>query len=74
MIKLENVDLNKFSYSGFQFESEFLIKYLLKNKMVAEVEVPTIYNKENSSINPIVDTLKFIKLYFNSFLWKKERN
>jgi len=71
LVKLDSVNINDFVYTGFQFESEFVIKYLLNDKIVAEVEIPTIYASEKSSINHIPDTLKFIKLYFNSFLWKK---
>ena len=73
LIRLNSIDIEDYFYSGFQFESEFLIKYLLRNKNVVEVEIPTIYATEKSSINHIPDTLKFIKLYFHSFLWKKER-
>jgi len=74
LIKLDSVNFDDFIYSGFQFESEFIIKYLLWNKRVVEVVIPTIYGSEKSSINHIPDTLKFIKLYLHSFLWKKERN
>jgi len=53
----------KFIENGFQFESEVLIKLVGKqNYTLEQVDIPTIYNKESSSINNISDTLKFIRL------------
>ena len=47
---------------GFQFESEVLIKILSNNGTIDHIEIPTIYTQENSSINNILDTFKFIRL------------
>ena len=66
--KLIDVGSEIFIETGFQFESEILIK-LLKNKCsYHEVDIPTIYGKEKSSINNIIDTLKFIRLILRSII------
>ncbi|MBN2279159.1 MAG: glycosyltransferase family 2 protein [Candidatus Marinimicrobia bacterium] len=73
LMKLLSFDFTNYKYAGFQLESEILIRCLLAEKKVKEVPIPTKYSNEKSSINYIPDTLKFIKLYFHSFFWKKER-
>ena len=55
--------------NGFQYESEVLIKGLLKGSL-SHVEIPTIYSNEKSSINNFVDTIKFIRLIFRNLISK----
>jgi len=67
---LKLFDELKLKENGFQFESEILIKAALLGYSINHCNIPTIYNKTNSSkINPIVDTAKFILLWFRSFFW-----
>ncbi len=58
-----------FRESGFQFESEFLIKAVLAGYRIQHVEIPTIYNAEPSAMNNITDTLKFVSMWFRSYFW-----
>ena len=61
--KLSDVCSETFIENGFQFESEVLIKLLAENKTSLEhLPIPTIYEKENSSMNNFWDTIKFIRL------------
>jgi glycosyltransferase involved in cell wall biosynthesis len=69
LINLLKTSSEKFGENGFQFESEFLIKMLYNGIKYSEIAIPTIYSKSGSYINNIMDTIKFIKLYFRSFLW-----
>ncbi len=69
LIDIDSIETSSFKYQGFQFESEFLIKALDSNMKVEELKINTIYSDEKSSINNIFDTLKFIKLYLDSFFW-----
>ena len=46
--------------NGFQFESEVLIKLLRYNCTHANLEIPTIYSLENSSINNFSDNQNFV--------------
>ena len=62
--KLKDVCSESFHEKGFQFESEVLIKLLRNNCIHANLEIPTIYSRENSSINYFIDTFKFIRLIF----------
>ena len=53
-----------FSENGYQFESEILFKLKNKNHLIEHVGISTIYNSEKSSINNILDTIKFLNLLF----------
>lgn len=69
LIKLSNLIPDIFENDGFQFESEFLIKMLNSDISYCEIPIPTIYNNTGSSINNLLDTLRFIKLFLISYLW-----
>ncbi len=61
--KLSDVCSEKFIENGFQFESEVLIKLLIGNKTsLQHLTIPTIYRKENTSMNNFWDTIRFIRL------------
>ena len=63
--------IENFNYteSGFQFESEILIKAISKKTKVKQVKVSTIYDKNNKSyIKHFSDTIKFIRLIINSIM------
>ena len=55
--------------SGFQYESEFLIKAVLNGYQIKNVIIPTIYNNEKSAMRNVLDTFKFIRMYLKSFFW-----
>jgi len=56
---LKNVKLKT---NNFQTETEILIKAALKKFKISNVDISTVYGDEESHINPIVDTLRFLKL------------
>ena len=59
---LQDVCREIYFEQGFQFETEILIK-LLRNKLkIFHIDISTIYAEECSSMRPIYDTLKFIRL------------
>ena len=58
-----------FTQHGFQFESEFLIKSIMAGYEILHVPIATIYANEKSAMRNIRDTVKFIAMYFRSFLW-----
>lgn len=68
------VDYHNFKYieRGFQFESEVLMKFLRKGLIVKHVKIPTIYDKEDSKINNLIDTIKFIRFVFRFVLCKNK--
>ena len=66
--KLNDMCSEIFIETGFQFESEILIKILRKKCSYHQVDIPTIYGNEKSSINNIIDTLKFIRLILRSII------
>ncbi len=63
---IENFD---YLESGFQFESEILIKAINRESTLEQVKVSTIYDKNNKSyIKHFSDTIKFIQLIINSMM------
>jgi len=66
--KLKDVCSEYFHEKGFQFESEVLIKLLRNNCTHANLEIPTIYSHENSSINNFIDSFKFIRLILRKII------
>ena len=68
---LDAIDNIKFLETGFQFESEALIKGIDSRSKVMQVKVSTIYDKDNKSyIKHFSDTLKFIQLIIRSIFKK----
>jgi len=56
------------STNNFQTESEIIIKATRRGFRITSVPIRTIYNESYSYIKPFLDTLRFIKLAFQS-LW-----
>jgi len=69
LINISDIDIDQFNENGFQFETELLLKIIPAGATLKEIPINTIYNKSNSSINNVKDTLKFIKLFLLSYLW-----
>ncbi|MCK4639979.1 MAG: glycosyltransferase family 2 protein [Candidatus Marinimicrobia bacterium] len=69
LVNISKVPIENLKESGFQFESEFLIKMLSSGLKYCEIPIPTIYDKSASSINNLIDTIKFIRLFLKSYLW-----
>ncbi|MFH1888873.1 MAG: glycosyltransferase family 2 protein [Candidatus Omnitrophota bacterium] len=59
---LENVNLRT---SKYESESEILIKASRLGYKIESVPIKTIYSGEKSQINPLIDTLRFIKFIIN---------
>jgi glycosyltransferase involved in cell wall biosynthesis len=51
--------------AGFQIESELLIEAARAGFTIGSVPIQTIYSDEKSSINPVVDTFRFIGFFIN---------
>lgn len=62
---LQNIRLDT---SRFETESEILIKASHKGYKIESIPIRTIYNKEKSQINPILDTLRFLRFILNILL------
>lgn len=56
---LENIRLTE---NGFQLESEFIIEAVKNKYPLRFINIPTIYNQEESNINHLGDTFRFIRL------------
>ena len=63
-IKIKSLNDIKLKTSGYDLESEILIKMMKQKKKIVPVPIKTIYGNEISTIHPIKDTIKFIKVLF----------
>jgi len=59
----------KLETSGYEMESELLVKASRSGFRITSVPIKTIYGQEVSRINPIVDTCRFFRLLFRSLRW-----
>jgi glycosyltransferase involved in cell wall biosynthesis len=57
--------------SRYDLESEILIKAGRLGYPVASVAISTVYHDEASSIHPLVDTIRFMRLLWRSRQWIK---
>jgi glycosyltransferase involved in cell wall biosynthesis len=55
--------------SGYEMESELLIKASKSGFRITSVRIKTIYGQEVSKINPVTDTYRFFRLLFRSLRW-----
>jgi glycosyltransferase involved in cell wall biosynthesis len=53
----------------YDTESEILIKAARLGAIIASVPVETIYGGAKSSINPLVDSYRFLRMVITSFFW-----
>ena len=52
----------KLKTAGYETESEILMKHGRRGAKFGKVMIPVIYGDEVSSINPVKDTIKFVKV------------
>lgn len=65
---LEEIQLTE---DGFQLETEFIIESVKRGHSIRFVPIPTIYNHQDSYINHLGDTLRFIKLVWNKTIRRR---
>ncbi len=69
---LKNIKLET---KKFDTEPEIVIKASWLGYNIKNIPISTIYHKDFISyVNPITDTIKFFKLVFNSYKWKRKFN
>lgn len=66
----EIFDEISFDTTGFEIETELLMKAAKKKIEIASVPVKTIYSDEESKISPIRDTLRFFSYFFKEITSK----
>ena len=54
------------SFSGFEAESEMIVKCCKKNYSIGYIDIPTIYGNDDSKMKAIPTILGFIKVLFKS--------
>lgn len=73
LIKKELMQKIAFSTTKYETESEILIKASRLGFKIESIPIKTIYNNEKSQINPIIDTLRFIRFIIGE-VFKKSGN
>jgi glycosyltransferase involved in cell wall biosynthesis len=69
LLKTELFRHLEFVTSRYDLESELLIKAGRLGAKIVSIPIETIYSTERSSINPLVDTFRFLRLVMRSFFW-----
>jgi len=70
LIKKEVLEKLALSTSRFEIESEVLVKASRLGFKIKSINIRTIYGAEKSQINPLIDTLRFLR-FAALELWKK---
>lgn len=68
LIKKEVLTKTRFRSNNFEIESEILIKASRAGFKIDSIPIKTVYGKEKSRINPILDSLRFI-VFILKELW-----
>ncbi len=63
-------DINP-SCTGFEIETEILMKAAKRKHNIFSVPIQTIYEDEESKINPMGDTIRFFSYFFKELFTKK---
>ncbi|MFH1608171.1 MAG: glycosyltransferase family 2 protein [archaeon] len=63
-VRLKSLKKLKLKGKGYDLESEMLIKMMKKKANIWAVPIKTIYGDEKSSINPVRDSIKFVRSFF----------
>lgn len=66
LIKRQVLERVKLESSKYEIESELIIKAARAGFRIESVPIKTVYQGENSRINPILDTLRFIRFMLRS--------
>ena len=64
LIKKEVLEKITLFSSRFEIESEILIKAARCNFKIGSIPISSIYQEEQSKIDPFLDTLRFIRFLF----------
>jgi len=70
LIKREALLNIKLESSKYEIESEMIVKAARAGLRIESVPIKTVYRGEQSKINPLVDTLRFLRLMMR-LLWRK---
>lgn len=58
------------STANYDMEAEQLIRAGRMGMRIGEIPVKTVYRGSASHINPIIDTIRFIRMAFKNLLWR----
>jgi len=67
LIKRKALEKLSLKTNKFEIESEIIIEAARKKIMIASIPIQTIYQKEQSHINPFFDTFRFFRLILEKF-------
>jgi glycosyltransferase involved in cell wall biosynthesis len=66
MLSIESLKSLNLNSTQYDFESEQLFQAGALNTRIAEIPISTVYTDSHSYINPLIDSLRFIKL-----IWRR---
>ena len=68
LIKRELLEKIKFTTHRFETETEIIFQVSRLGYLIESVPIKTIYQKEKSKINPLIDTFRFLNFIIRQ-LW-----
>jgi len=71
LIKREVLEKLSLKTNKFEIESEMIIEAAQNGFKIGSIPIQTVYQKERSHINPVVDTIRFFRLIFKKISPKK---
>ena len=69
MIRISLYKTLKLKAKRYDAESEVLIRAAKAGAKIESVPIETIYGTEVSSVNPVIDTLRFLRMAIKSIFW-----
>ncbi len=71
LIKREVLEKLSLQTNKFEIESEMIIEAAQNGFKIGSIPIQTVYQKERSHINPVVDTIRFFRFIFKKMRPKK---
>ncbi len=71
LIKRRILEKLSLKTSKFEIESEIIVEAGKNGVKIVSVPIQTVYQKEHSHINPLVDTFRFFKFLLKEIVFKK---
>jgi dolichol-phosphate mannosyltransferase len=71
LISRKAIEKMSLKTTKYEIESEMLIEAKRHNLAISSVDIDSIYHGELSQINPLFDTIRFIRLIIYESVWRK---
>ena len=74
LFRVKAISSIKIEGNKFEIDSEPLVKLARRGYAIESIPITSIYGKEKSQINPLVDTMRFFRFVIKAIFYQKGRN